>query len=93
MRRIALSLIAGGALITGLAGRASADSPYTGCPPSYIVWPVGSEPAYHADEYVDEKGNDDNTVCAKQIDDKTFQYIGQPHPLYNFIDNTVRSGS
>jgi hypothetical protein len=35
------------------------------------------------------QGNGDAIVCAKQIDDKTFEYIGQPYPLYNFIDNTV----
>lgn len=86
MKRIALSLIAAGALTAGYAGQASATSPYTGCPPSYTVWYVGSMPQYHADAYVDRKGNNDGIVCAKQIDDKTTQFGG---PLYNFIDNTV----
>jgi hypothetical protein len=90
MKRIALSFIAGAALIVGYAGQASATSPQTGCPPSYTVWTVGSQtPPYHADSHVDTNG--DGTVCAKQIDDKTFQYNGQAYPLYNFIDNTVAS--
>lgn len=94
MRRIALALIASGAVIAGYAGQASATSPNTGCPHSYQVWIVGSmNPPYHADSHVDQKGNDDGTVCAKQIDDKTFQYNGQTYPLYNFIDNTVASKS
>jgi hypothetical protein len=94
MKRIALSLIASGVLIAGYASQASATSPYTGCPSSYHVWNVGSQtPPYHADEAVDEKGNDDNIVCAKQIDNKTFQYNNQTYPLYNFIDNTVAPGS
>jgi hypothetical protein len=90
MKRIALSLIVGTALITGYASQATATSPNTGCPPSYIVWPVGSQnPPYHADSHVDNNG--DNSVCAKQIDDRTFQYNGQTYPVYNFIDNTVAS--
>jgi hypothetical protein len=94
MKRIALSLIAGAALTAGYAGQASATSPNTGCPPSYQVWYVGSmKPPYHADSYVDQKGNGDGIVCAKQIDDKTFQYNGHTYPLYNFIDNTVSSNA
>ena len=92
MKRIALSLIAGGALAAAFAGQASAISPYTGCPPSYQVWVVGTmNPPYRAPSYVDQNlpGNDDGIVCAKQIDNKTFQYNGQTYPLYNFIDNTV----
>jgi hypothetical protein len=88
MKCIAISLIAGTALIAGYAGQASATSPGTGCPPSYIVWTVGSQtPPYHADSHVDNNG--DGTVCAKQIDGRTFEYNGQAYPVYNFIDNTV----
>jgi hypothetical protein len=92
MKRIALSLIAGGILTVGCVGPASATSPYTGCPAAYQTWIVGSmTPPYHADSHVDESGNNDGIVCAKQIDDKTFESGGQTYPLYNFIDNTVRS--
>lgn len=101
MKRIALSLIAGGALAAAFAGQASATSPYRGCPPSYTVWMVGSTPPYHADALVDQKGNNDGIVCAKQVDDKTFVYEGstypnldgQTFPLYNFIDNTVATNN
>jgi hypothetical protein len=88
MKRAALSLIAGGILIGGLAGQASATSPYTGCPPSYQVWDVSTEP-YQADNFVDQKGNNDGIVCAKQVDNKTFELNGVTYPLYNFIGNTV----
>jgi hypothetical protein len=88
VKRAALSLIAGGILIAGLAGQASATSPFTGCPPSYQAWDVSTEP-YQADNFVDQKGNNDGTVCAKQIDNKTFELNGTTFPLYNFIDNAV----
>ena len=88
LKRAALSLIAGGILIAGLAGQASAKSPFTGCPPSYQVWDVSTQP-YQADNLVDQKGNNDGTACAKQIDDKTFELNGAMFPLYNFIDNAV----
>ena len=48
-------------------------------------------PPSHVGEYVDEKGNDDNAVCAKPLSDKTFEYNGQTYQVYDFIDNT--SGS
>jgi hypothetical protein len=88
VKRAALSLIAGGILIAGLAGQASGKSPFTGCPPSYQVWDISTQP-YQADNLVDQKGNNDGTVCAKQIDDKTFALNGAMFPLYNFIDNAV----
>lgn len=92
MKRTTLSLIAGGVLTVGCVAQASATSPYAGCPASYQTWVVGSmTPPYHADSHVDQQGNNDNIVCVKQIDDKTFQSEGQTYPLYNFIDNTVRS--
>ena len=88
LKRAALSLIAGGILIAGLAGQASAKSPFTGCPPSYQVWDVSTQP-YQADNLVDQKGNNDGIVCVKRIDAKTFEFEGQLFPLYNFIDNTT----
>jgi hypothetical protein len=90
MKRIALSLIAGGILTAGLAEQASATSPNSGCPSAYQVWYVGSmDPPYHADARVDAKGNGDGIVCAKPLNDKTFQYNGQTYPIYNFIDNNA----
>ena len=89
MKRITLSLITMG-LISATGPPASATSPYAGCPPSYRVWIVGTmNPPYRVPGEVDGKGNNDNKVCAKQIDDRTFQYNGQTYPIYNFIDNTV----
>ena len=90
MKRVALSVIASGVLVAGASGKAFATSPNTACPPSYQVWIVGSmDPPYQADSRVDQKGNADGIVCAKQLNDKTFQYNGQTYPLYNFIDNNA----
>ena len=81
--------LVGGLVSAGLAGQASASGTIQGCPPSYIVWTVGvtgSNPPYQVPALADKNG--DNTVCAKQIDNKTFEFEGQSYPLYNFIDNT-----
>jgi hypothetical protein len=83
MKRLALSFIVGGSLIAGFAPGASASGLNSGCPPSYQLWVVGSNPLYHADAFVNKNG--DPYVCAKQIDDKT---IDGTNPLYNFVDNT-----
>lgn len=91
MSRIAASFIVGGALIAGFAADASASDPHTGCPSSYQVWVVGSmTPPYHADSLADKNG--DNIVCARPVNDKTFQYNGQTYQVYNFIDNKAATG-
>ena len=64
-----------------------------GCPPGhsgYALWDVSTEP-YHADNAVDEHGNNDGWACAvpgKVVIDED----GNPFQLYNFIDNRVAAG-
>jgi hypothetical protein len=90
MRRlVSTAAVTGGLLSAVVGGQASAAGTIDGCPPSYIVWQVGvtgPNPPYQAPGLADKNG--DKIVCAKQIDNKTFEYQGQNYPLYNFIDNS-----
>jgi hypothetical protein len=86
--------------IIGLAATASllcivspAQAAGDGCPPGnsgYVLWDVTTEP-YHADNAVDEQGNNDGWACAlprKVVMDED----GNPFQLYNFIDNRAAAG-
>lgn len=70
---------------------AEAAPPHVGCPPvasGYQAWDVSAEP-YQADDLVDANGN--GSVCARPIDDRTFELGGQTYQLYNFIDDVIPS--
>ena len=49
------------------------------------MWNVNTEP-YGADNFVDERGNNDGSVCAKAIYVVTDEEVS-PFQIYNFLDN------
>jgi hypothetical protein len=87
-------------IVTGLAAAAgllclatpaqASNTAGNGCPPvksGFVLWDVGNEP-YHADNLVDEAGNNDGWACARPTYVVTDEN-GDPFQIYNFIDNGV----
>jgi hypothetical protein len=72
-----------------LAPPAQASAPVRGACPGgnsgFVLWDVSAEP-YGADNFVDERGNNDGLACARPIYVVTDEN-GEPFQIYNFLDN------
>jgi hypothetical protein len=78
-------LIAGSLAVPGQAWASSAGGHCPAPQSGHILWDVNTEP-YHLDNLIDQKGNNNGTVCAKPFkvehhDDGTLFQI------YNFVDD------
>ena len=68
----------------GRAGR----PPDDGCPRGILLWDVTTHP-YQADREVDEAGNNNGYVCARELGQGWNKRFDVDLPLYLFADDTV----
>jgi hypothetical protein len=79
-------------LLVGSTTPALASPPSDGCARGFVLWDTAAEP-YLADDAVDEAGNGNGWVCARQLGQGLSRQYGVDLPIHLFIDDDHRTGS
>jgi hypothetical protein len=78
-------------LLIGSTAPALAAPPSDGCARGFVLWDTAEEP-YLADDAVDEAGNDNGWVCARQLGEGLSRQYGVEFPIYLFVDDDLETG-
>jgi hypothetical protein len=74
------------ALLLLSSSAALAAPPTDGCSHGFEIWSVANQP-YQADDAVDQAGNDNGYVCARQLGVGLLRQYGTDLPIYLFVDD------
>jgi hypothetical protein len=91
MRPIAILSATLAVLLVGSSAPAHASPPSDGCPRGFDLWSTATEP-YQADDEVDQAGNDNGWVCARQLGEGLSRQYGTDLPIYLFADDDLETG-
>jgi hypothetical protein len=91
MRPIAILSATVAILLVGSTAPALASPPSDGCSRGFVRWDTAEEP-YMADDAVDEAGNDNGWVCARQLGQGLSRQYGTDLPIYLFVDDDLETG-
>jgi hypothetical protein len=92
MRPMSILSATAAILLFGSTATALASPPTDGCPRGFVLWDTAAEP-YQADDAVDEAGNHNGYVCARQLGQGLSRQYGTDLPIYLFVDDDHRTGS
>lgn len=88
MKKLLIQTTVTAALVIATTPAALAAPPDDGCARGYELWDVAAEP-YTVDNAIDEQGNADGAVCARQLGQGVSIAVGVDFPVYQFTDNTL----